>query len=412
MTGGGARNSHPYWYSSKLAMSEPQEVVARYAVYDEIASGGMAKVHFARSMRAAASSRTVAIKRLHAHYANDPEFASMFLDEARLASRVAHPNVVSTIDVIGDGDALLIVMDYVPGETLSKLLRKSAARGEPVPVGVAVTMLSGVLHGLHAAHEAKDARGVPLDIVHRDVSPQNVIVGVDGIARVFDFGIAKATGRAQTTRDGHVKGKLGYMAPELLSGRVSRQSDVFAASIVLWEVLTGRRLFGADNEGEAFVKIRTLRIPPPSAHAAAIPPELDAVVLRGLDRDPSRRFASAHEMALALERSSPRAPASEVGDWVRSLAGDVIEERARKLEEIESQPQVEVAEPAPVARGAANVTPSPLVFAGPPARRPRGAALAFAAIVALLLGAGCAMAKRARDSKPRAGIAVSSSRTR
>ena len=183
------------------ALREPSErIIDRYAIYDPIAAGGMAVVHFGRLLGQAGFSRTVAIKRLHPQFAADPEFVAMFLDEAHLAVRVQHPNVVSPLDVVVAGDELLVVMEYVSGETLSQLLRQT-----PEEEGVAPAIIGSVivdtLYGLHAAHEAVGEDGTPLNMVHRDVSPQNVIVGVDGTARVLDFGVAKAAMRSHATKE-------------------------------------------------------------------------------------------------------------------------------------------------------------------------------------------------------------------
>src|SRR5438094_9657465 len=190
-----------------------ERVVGRYALYGEIAAGGMATVHLGRLIGQVGFSRTVAIKRLHAQYAKDPEFVSMFLDEARLAARIRHPNVVATLDVVALRGELFLVMEFVQGESLSRLVRHARETRGSMPVPIVGAVMSGVLQGLHAAHEARNERGEPLDVVHRDVSPQNVLVGVDGVARVLDFGVAKAIGRLQTTRDGQIKGKTAYMSP-------------------------------------------------------------------------------------------------------------------------------------------------------------------------------------------------------
>jgi eukaryotic-like serine/threonine-protein kinase len=181
-------------------------IIGRYAIYDAIASGGMAVVHFGRLLGQAGFSRTVAIKRLHPQYATDPEFVAMFLDEAHLAVRVQHPNVVAPLDVVFADDELLVVMDYVSGETLAQLLR--CTHGGPPAPAVIARVLVDTLQGLHAAHCAVDEHGAPLSIVHRDVSPQNVIVGTDGLSRVLDFGVAKAAMRSHATKDGEVKGKI------------------------------------------------------------------------------------------------------------------------------------------------------------------------------------------------------------
>src|SRR5262245_8540847 len=260
-------------------MTRAPEVFGRYALYEEIASGGMATVHFGRLLGPAGFARTVAIKRLHRQHAKDAAFVTMFLDEARLAARIHHPNVVSTLDVVSGGGELLVVMDYVHGESLSRLMRD-----RPVPPPLAAAIMNGALHGLHAAHEAKNERGEPLSIVHRDVSPQNIIVGADGLARVLDFGIAKAVDRLASTRDEVLKGKLSYMAPEQLLGNpATRQSDVYAASVVLWEALTGQRLFEGE-QGEIISGVMNDRVPPPSERVAEVPAALDDIVRRGMSR--------------------------------------------------------------------------------------------------------------------------------
>jgi eukaryotic-like serine/threonine-protein kinase len=311
--------------------------VGRYVLYGELAAGGMATVHFGRLSGPVGFSRSVAIKRLHPHYAKDPEFVSMFLDEARLCGRIRHPNVVPTLDVVATEGEIFIVMEYVAGEALSKLLKNAWQRSIAMPPRIAATILSSVLHGLHAAHQTKDEHGRELGIVHRDVSPQNILVGSDGTSRVLDFGVAKATGRVQTTRDGQVKGKIAYMPPEQLNGGfVSRQSDIYAASVVLWEALAGRRLF--DGETEAVVLVRAIegKIDPPSAFNPYVDAATDAVVLRGLAREPADRYETARDMALAIEQTLGLASPYEVGEWVESVAAEEIARRARTIAEIES----------------------------------------------------------------------------
>ncbi|SRR5579883_810743 len=296
----------------------------------------MATVHFGRLQGAAGFARSVAIKRLHPQYAKDPDFVAMFVDEARLAARIAHPNVVPTLDVVSLDNELLLVMEYVRGASLSRLLRTLARTGERVPVRIAAAVVGGVLHGLHAAHEAKGETGLPLEIVHRDVSPQNVLVGTDGIARVLDFGVAKAAGRWQSTREGQLKGKIAYMAPEqITTGSVTRRTDVYAAAVVLWETLTGRRLFRADNEAKLLTMVLEGDVPLPSQLLPGLPWGFDRIIVRGLERDPERRFSTAREMALELEAVVGTAPPTEVGDWVERVASDELRERANRIEEIE-----------------------------------------------------------------------------
>jgi serine/threonine protein kinase len=333
-------------------------IIGRYALYDEIASGGMATVHIGRLLGPVGFSRTVAIKRLHPHFAKENDFVSMFLDEARLAARIRHPNVVGTLDVVALDGELFLVMEYVQGESLARLLRPLRERGEGVPVPIATAIIVGVLEGLHAAHEATSDQGDPLGIVHRDVSPQNVLVGTDGVARVVDFGVAKAAGRVQTTRDGQVKGKLGYMAPEQITGNATRATDVHAASVVLWEMLTARRLYHGDNDLQTYANILAGNVLAPSKFAPEVSPALDRVVMRGLAANPLTRFATAREMSRAIQQTTPIASAYDVGDWVESIGGANIGLRARKVVAIESSGTLPSASSSSVS--SAPSTPEPL----------------------------------------------------
>jgi eukaryotic-like serine/threonine-protein kinase len=320
-------------------MGEPNspQVIGRYAIYGKIASGGMASVHFGRLIGAAGFSRTVAIKRLHPHLAEDPEFFSTLIDEARLAARIRHPNVVPTLDVVATQGELLVVMEYVRGESLSRLLRAEALSGTRTPLPIASAIAMGALHGLHAAHEATSDLGVPLGIVHRDVSPQNILVDVDGVARVIDFGIAKAAGRLQTTREGVIKGKVGYMAPEqMAAGEVTRSADVYSMSVILWEMLAGQRLFQGDNDAVLMAQVVAGVTKPPSRYSPEVTPELDALVMKGLSRRPEDRFASAREMAELLVRIVPPGISTYVGAWCERAARESLATHGALLAEIES----------------------------------------------------------------------------
>jgi len=359
-------------------------IAGRYALYDEIAAGGMAAVHLGRQLGAAGFARTVAIKRLHGGLAKDPNFVAMFLDEARLVARIRHPNVVPTLDVVSTDEELFIVMDYVHGESLLRLLQAAQRARVRVAPSIAASIVASVLHGLHAAHEAVSETGEPLGMVHRDVSPHNVLVGTDGVPRVLDFGIAKATQRVQTTRQGQLKGKLAYMAPEQLQdGRADRRTDVYAAAVVLWESLVGQRLFDGDSEGAIVTKVLAARTSAPSLLVPDVSPRIDAVVMRGLAPDPARRFATAREMALAIEAAGPLASASELGAWVASLARDGLAKRSAAVAEMEaesSRSNVElavnslrsIAEGTPLpALPFLPTMPSPRVSSAPPEGAPR-----------------------------------------
>jgi serine/threonine-protein kinase len=320
----------------RAAKASPR-MLGRYLLFGEIASGGMATVHIGRLIGPVGFSRTVAIKKLHPQFAKDPEFVSMFLDEARLAARIRHPNVVSTLDVVALEGELFLVMDYVQGASLSQLFGALFRAKQRMPPQVVSGIVIDTLLGLHAAHEATNDHGHPLGIVHRDISPQNVLVGADGIARVVDFGVAKAASRAQTTRDGQLKGKLSYMAPEQLKlAAVDRRTDVFAVAIVLWEALAGRRLFAADDTPAIVARILTAEPDPPSRYAPGIPSAVEDVVMRGLAKSPASRFASAREMARALDKALPRAGSLEIGEWVASVASELLKVRHERLAEVES----------------------------------------------------------------------------
>jgi eukaryotic-like serine/threonine-protein kinase len=312
-------------------------IIGRYALYDAIASGGMASVHVGRLVGPGGFSRTVAIKRLHESCAKDPEFVAMLLDEARLAARINHPNVVSTLDVVASGPELLVVMEYVAGESLAALIRTCREAGNPPPIPVVVDIAVGMLHGLHAAHEARGEGGQPLNIVHRDVSPQNVLVGSDGVTRVVDFGIAKAIGRAQQTPSGAIKGKPSYMAPEQVMGApATRAADTYSASVVLWEALTCERLFMGDSDATTVYHVLKNRVPAPSFIRSEIPPALDAIVVRGLKGDPSARWETARAMAEALEAVVKPVARSSVANWVTQTAREAISQRQALVSAVES----------------------------------------------------------------------------
>jgi serine/threonine-protein kinase len=306
----------------------------------------MGTVHVGRLRGAAGFSRVVALKRLCFGLSEDVEFRRALVDEARLVSRIRHPNVVPALDVVEVGTDLYMVMEYVHGVSLASLLMHGGDAA--VPVDIAVGILEGVLAGLHAAHEARGEDGTPLGIVHRDVSPENILVGADGIARLIDFGIAKAATRTALTQPGTIKGKVGYMAPEqLLSERISRHADIFAAAVVLWEALANRRLIeqqaeGAQSErpGALARRLAENEGTPPSRHRAEIGPALDAVVLRGLALEPTDRFPTAERMAISLREASPPATTADIAKWVHRVAGtdlDLSEERVRLLEQTDAE---------------------------------------------------------------------------
>jgi serine/threonine-protein kinase len=281
----------------------------------------MASVHLARMTASTGFSRLVAIKRLHREYTRQKDFVARLGEEARLSAYIRHANVIDTLDLAIIDGALSLVLEYVEGESLAMLVKRKTELGETVPIPIAVTIMHGVLRGLAAAHEARRDDGMLLAIVHRDVSPQNILVGIDGNARIIDFGIAKALDGLELTRPGEVHGKLAYMAPEQLLGRgVTQQVDVHAAGVVLWELLAGRRLFSRDNANAVTAAVLAGAQEPPSKHNRAVPADLDAIVMRALARDVTERYATASELVADLEpwRTTER----DIGEWVSRLAAE------------------------------------------------------------------------------------------
>lgn len=314
----------------------------------------MGSVHYGRMAGSGGFQKTVAIKRLHAQFAKDGEFRAMFLDEARLASRIHHPNAVGTLDVVDDAGELFLILEYVHGEALSRLTHEARRANEPIDPEIAASIITGALYGLHAAHEASDERGAPLCIVHRDVSPQNILVGPDGVARVLDFGIAKAVDRLAITRAGQTKGKIAYMAPEQIADEpVDRRADVFAAAVVMWELLSGERLFHADSQVGALAKVMMGNVPRLATSKPELPAALDDVLLRALSRHPRDRHPTARDLARAIEEVLDVASPAKVGDWVSHLAGESLRSRTDRLRTIETQTVASLEPAAPLGEATA-----------------------------------------------------------
>ncbi|MEZ4224898.1 MAG: protein kinase [Polyangiaceae bacterium] len=305
---------------------EGRQHIDRYELVAEIASGGMATVFLARLSGMGGFQKFVAIKRLHPHLAGEREFVEMFLDEARLAAGIHHPNVVSILEVGASDRGYYLVMEYIEGDTLARLLARAATSGQRLPRGVALKILLDTLTGLHAAHELKDEMGQPTELVHRDVSPQNVLVGLDGICRITDFGVARAASRLSATRVGQLKGKIAYMAPEQAMGKsdIDRRADVFAAGIVLWEVLAGRRLFKSENEAATLSRVLTEPIPHVSEVAPDVPRAVGDVAAKALERDPAARYPSCAHFADALERSATDSDKLATGRELAAYVSEVI----------------------------------------------------------------------------------------
>jgi serine/threonine-protein kinase len=313
----------------------PHMQLGNYEPLLQLATGGMATVYVARQIGAAGFERLVVVKRVHTHLLTNREFYDMFRDEARLAAKLHHPNVVPVTDVVELDGELFLVMEYVDSVALSTLLKTAADKQEKIPPAVAVRILLDALSGLHAAHEAIDMRGNRLEIVHRDVSPQNVIVGGDGSSRLIDFGVAKARHRLTETKSGSLKGKYGYMSPEQAKGQpIDRRADLFSAGVVLWETLTGTRLFRGENELDSIRRLTEEPVTAPSTRSPDVPGGVDAVVLKALARDRAGRFQTAAEFIEALEATCLPAPTRDVAAVVKRLCGDRLDSRRSTLHDM------------------------------------------------------------------------------
>lgn len=310
--------------------------LGRYDVLYLLASGGMGSVYVGRQSGMAGFERLVAIKTLHPHLADEDQFVNMFLDEARLAARIRHPNVVATLDISESAmDGYFLVMEYVEGENLAALLKRSVTASAQLPVTIALRIVLDALQGLSAAHNLTDSDGKRLNLVHRDVSPQNVLVGGDGVARLTDFGIAKAEVNVSTTRHGQLKGKLSYMAPEQAThGKVEQRSDLFSMGIVLWEALTQKRLFRGKTNAETLHKVLISDAPAPSAVRRELAP-FDKVLAKALAKPIEDRFQSAQEMIEAIEAVAPQvggiAPARAVSLLVQRLSKDKLAQESSAI---------------------------------------------------------------------------------
>ncbi|MCU0675906.1 MAG: protein kinase [Myxococcota bacterium] len=313
------------------------EHLGRYTVLARLGAGGMAEVLLGYLEGAAGFGRYVAIKRLLPHFAGDSEVATMFVDEGRVLARIRHPNVVAVEDLVDDGQNVFLVLEHLVGESLAGFLSELAKRGLELTPDLAAYVVAEAAAGLHAAHTTVDDDGNPLKLVHRDVSPQNLFVTVQGDVKVLDFGIARHEDRLAVTRERGLRGKLAYMSPEQLAARpFDHRADVFALGTVLFEALTARRLFRRDSDVETIRAVCVEPIPDPRVFVPSLPAVFAEICTRALARDPDRRFRSALEMREALLVASlvdSNAPRDELAKLSKRAFGDALEERARRHRE-------------------------------------------------------------------------------
>lgn len=314
-----------------LASAEPLPRLVSSGTYDvavELGGGAMATVYMAVKSGSNGFKKVVALKRIHKHLAGNSQFVDMLVDEARLASRISHPNVCQVLDFGCDDSGYYIALEFLSGQTLQAVFEALQLNPQIVERSrhplIASRIVASLAQGLHAAHCLKGDDGLSLDVVHRDVTPQNLFLLYDGVPKVTDFGVARARSRLHHTVDGTLKGKLAYMAPEQISrGEIDRRADVFALGVVLWELLTGRRLFDFDTQSETLSAICSGKVEKPSSVRPGISPKLDAIVLRALATNEAERFQTAREFASALEtflaQSGDTVPQVDVVDWLAEL---------------------------------------------------------------------------------------------
>ena len=304
----------------------PGREVGRYRVVRRLAVGGMAEIYLAQARGIDRFEKYVVLKRILPQYAASPHFIEMFKNEARIAATLDHPNIASVYD-IGEAEGVyFFTMEYLHGEDLGFVLRELLDRGQHVPLNLALTIGAGVAAGLHAAHEKCDVDGLPLGIVHRDVSPSNVVVTYHGGVKLVDFGVAKVTAAAGLTKTGTLKGKIGYMSPEQCANEgLDRRSDVFSLGVLLYELCTRSRLFRADSEAGTLRLVLSAEIPPPSERMAGFPSELEPILYKALARSPDDRYPSARDLQLALEQVASGQgivlSTAKLAEWMTSTFG-------------------------------------------------------------------------------------------
>jgi serine/threonine protein kinase len=391
----------------------------RFELIAELAVGGMGAVYLARLGGAGGFQRLYAIKLLHEHLAKNEDFVSMFLDEARLAARIHHPNVVPIVEIGTTEAGYYLVMEYIEGDTVWHLFNRGAKTNKTVSVRIALRIALDALTGLQAAHDLHDDDGHPLDLVHRDVSPHNVMVGLDGVARITDFGIARAATRLAVTQSGQLKGKLAYMAPEQArSETVDRRADVFAMGICLWEMLAQKRLFKAEFEAETLNRLLYEPIPPLRSIRPEIPAEIEAVCLKALTRDPDKRYATAADFADALEQAAQPhdliGTKREVSAAVEDVLGPELSERRAAVRNwlVESDPNRVITPPSNAGGNAAASSSHRAVVLATPAPSPtRHVTSVSVALFSIAMAAVVGMLEWQHAKLARAGDGTASAAT-
>lgn len=308
----------PYRRASAPSIDELAPVeFGPYLVYEKLGDGGMAFVHRAERVGTTGFRKEVALKRLNTEASEDPGLVGSFVHEAQLAAKLQHPNIAQVYELGKIDNTYYIAMELVPGPTLLQVITQTRHAARAVPLPIAVELLIQIADALEHVHDLRDDGGNSLQLIHRDVSPANIIISRSGAAKLIDFGIAKVrTGRAPTEA-GYIKGKTGYIAPEYTYGQLDHRADLFALGVVAHELLTGRRLFSADSEVATLQNIRKMPVPPPSRHRTDVSAELDAIVLNAIERDPDQRWQTAGELRAALAGEAKRLGVVVCGPQIR-----------------------------------------------------------------------------------------------
>jgi len=387
-----------------IMQTEVVQEFGSYFVYEQLGVGGMATVHRAETRGPDGRRKAIALKRLLPQAAAHPETVRSFVDEGRLASSLRHANVAEAYDLGRVDDTYFIAMELVPGPTLAQIIRRCHEVGRPIPVAIAVRILIQICDALDYTHNLRDEHGRPLNVVHRDVSPANVIVSNSGIVKLIDFGIAKPMLSSRTvTKVGSIKGKVGYIAPEYQRGKLDARADLFALGVIAHEILTARKLFQVKDELESLRRVRELPVDPPSRRNPLVPDDLDDIVMLALRRNPAERWQTASALRYALSNVAracgPLPSTTDVADWLDrlftyvvapldcgdSVAVEIIREPEPEREP-ESEREPEPAAPVPAAMLATEIIRVP----APPARNRFALAMC---VLLVLAGAGAVAAQ-------------------
>jgi len=318
----------------------------KYSLLNRIAVGGMAEIFLARQEGLEGFEKTICIKRIRPHLSSQPNFVRMFLNEAKLAAQLNHPNIVQIYDLGRINDSYFIAMEYISGRDMSRIIPKAEKAGIPFPMIYALRIASNVCEGLYYAHTKTDAYGNPLHVVHRDVTPENVLVGFNGTVKIVDFGIAKANTQIEQTRAGEIKGKLSYMSPEQAMGaQLDARSDIFALGSVVYEWITGYKLFTGENEMAILKSIIDGKIYPPSYFKEDVPESVERILMKALEKDKEKRYQSAWEMQFDIDTylaSSEFTPSNiHLSNFLKQIFGDEIEREKELLIKDKEQRETE-----------------------------------------------------------------------